>query len=118
MLMSKKLIQESDWMNIKHSQVVPFYDVTGSVKGCQYIFKNSSTEHSVLNLLDQDINNIYSYQSQVAQIGQKKFMLRKSDNGAFIVVISSCLRQELIDHDILEKSEVHYVLSHLQDLVL
>lgn len=59
---------------MRQSQAVPFYDISGSIKGCQYILKTSGKAsggkapagHSVLNLLDQDINNLYTYESRVA----------------------------------------------------
>ena len=33
-MLSKKVIQKYDWLFIKNSSVVPFYDGCGSVKGC------------------------------------------------------------------------------------
>ena len=62
-IISKKCIQVSDWNDVKNSKAIPFYDEQGCTKGCQFVYKHNQKDLVFLNLLDQDKNNQYSYQS-------------------------------------------------------
>lgn len=43
---------------------MPFYDQKdGCIKGCQLMLQMNTKERIELNLLDQDLNNTYTYRS-------------------------------------------------------
>lgn len=52
------------------------------------------------------------------QLGQKKFIIDKDDPNQFVLVSSVTLRQQIIDKNLFERSEVFYLLKHMQDLFL
>lgn len=70
---STQMIQKEDFDYIRYSQLIPWHDGKGEIKGCQLIWysetQGKSFENSVINLLDQDVNNIYDYQSQIVSVG-------------------------------------------------
>lgn len=95
-IISRKCIQVSDWNDVKNSKAIPFYDEQGCTKGCQFVYKHNQKDLVFLNLLDQDKNNQYSYQSQNVSLGQKKFYLNEDDPSLFLWVLSVQLRKELV----------------------
>jgi hypothetical protein len=72
----------------------------------------------LINLLDQDSNNLYIYQSEIAQFGFKKFILSKHDASQYMIVISSRIRDHLIRDNIFTEYEVHQLLYTMQKLTL
>jgi hypothetical protein len=51
--------------------------------------KTKQDSCACINLQDQDINNIYSYKSNILNSGNKKFMLSKEKPEQFAMVVSS-----------------------------
>ena len=124
-MLSKKVIQKYDWLFIKNSSVVPFYDGCGSCKGSQLIFQLDDECFPTIDLKDQDLNNIYKYKSDVVLCGKKKFYLAHSENNKekiledeYIIVSSVVLRKDFIEMDIFDPNESHYVLRKAQLLQL
>ena len=58
------MIQNTDWQDLQESQPIPYYDPKdGCIKGCQLLLKINPKEKIGLDLLDQDLNNTYTYKS-------------------------------------------------------
>jgi len=72
-LLSKKIIQIYDWSSIRNSKAVPFIDSNGLIKGCQLILELDNEHSANINLLEQDLNNLHKYQSDIVFTGSKKF---------------------------------------------
>ena len=56
----------------------------------------------MINLLDQDRNNLFTYESDVFYIGYKKFSLIKNDETHFLTVISSRLKAKIVKSKIFD----------------
>lgn len=67
------MIRDSKWNELIHSQVIHFTDHSNKVLGCQLILKHDKNKLSTINLIDDIYNNLYTYQSQIAYVGQKRF---------------------------------------------
>ena len=65
-----------------------------------------------MNLLDQDRNNLFTYESDVLFIGYKKFNLIKNDEDHYLTVISSRIKSSILKQQILDQNEVVQVLNH------
>lgn len=97
LLFSKNIIENCDWDYVRQSIVVPYNDGESynSVKGCKLLFITGPSEGSWINLCDQNISNIYFYESQVVFTGLKKYVLNRPDH--YIVAVSTLLRADLIE---------------------
>lgn len=71
-----------------------------------------------MNLLDQDYNNLYTYQSKLGSIGSKRFHLDSEDNTLFLQVISTSLNQEVLAKNVFDDHEIHHVLSLMENRML
>jgi len=80
--------------------------------------QNFAGNYSVINLLDQDKNNIYTYATEVVCVGSMKYELDTDDRDQYAMVISSVLRHEFIDKKVFENHEAFLVLRKAADKVL
>ena len=69
-----------------------------------------------INLLDQNKNNIYQFETKIANFGQRKFMLRKDNPEIYAVVISATLKKEVIEKNIFENMETIMILSVINEI--
>ena len=104
--------------HLKNSQAVPFYDECKAIKGCQYILFNKPNDYSVINLLDADKNNVYTYKTEVVCMGSKKYELHETDTQQYAMVISACLRSKLVKERVFENHEAYMVLRRASDKML
>jgi hypothetical protein len=64
------MIQNTDWQDLQKSQPIPYYDPKdGCIKGCKLMLQMNTKERIELNLLEQDLNNTYTYKSQIMLLG-------------------------------------------------
>ena len=64
-----------------------------------------------MNLLDQNLNNLHQFQSDLVFTGVKKFEVDANDKDQYVLVVSSVLRKKFIDMEILDSSEVYKCLK-------
>ena len=57
-----------------------------------HCWDGNADDEMFINLLDQDKNNIYQYETKIACFGQKKFMLNPHDPEKYAIVISATLK--------------------------
>ena len=74
---------------MRQSVIIPFIDEDHIQQGCQCILLHSQDRKTMLNLIDQEINNLYSYESEIIKMGSKRFELSQDDHEDFIVVVSA-----------------------------
>lgn len=99
---SKACISDYDWNEVKKSIAIPFFDVSGQIKGCQFILKRNKHKFTLINLLDQNRNNLFTYESDIFFIGYKKFNLIKNDENHYLTVISSRIKSNIIKKQLLD----------------
>ena len=108
-----------DFNHLKNSEAVSFYNGDDmSVKGCQLFIQKSEGAFTIINLLDQDLNNVYIYRSTVVCVGSKKFELDSKDSQQYAWVISACLRDQYISMKIFENHEAFLLLRKATDKAL
>ena len=141
-LLSNEFIENADYKVIVNSQAVPFYH-EDKIKGCQLILnKNALTKEqreeqerglhmsqvhktsnytkiqnklAIINLLDQDINNLFKYKSEVVFVGNATFELDEKDDHQNCKVVSAMFRQSFIDKDIFSNQEAFLILRRATD---
>ena len=59
----------------------------------------------MIELKEQDLNNIYSFKSQVILIGHKNFQVSEDDPQQYVLVVSGRLRQNIINMDLFDRCE-------------
>ena len=69
-----------------------------------------------INLLDQDKNNIYQFETKIANFGQRKFMLNRNNPEIYAVVISATLKKDVIEKNIFENMETIMILSVINEI--
>lgn len=89
---------------LKYSRAVPAYDEKhnpAAIKGCKLLFLKDIVNIKnllLINFLEQDLNNVYTFQSDLAFMGQKKYILDMNDPQQYVLVVSSLLKQEVIEN--------------------
>jgi len=68
-----------------------------------------------LNLLDQELNNIYTYESNISKIGYKKFEINSEDHSENIIVVAAKLNEEIISRTIFTDQETFKILKKMHD---
>ena len=106
------MIQNTDWQDLQKSQPIPYYDPKdGCIKGCKLMLQMNTKERIELNLLEQDLNNTYTYKSQIMLLGQKRFNIKgKQFPQEYVMVVSAILRKNIIEKKIFERSEAYSIL--------
>lgn len=133
---SNQFIQKTDYSTLIKSQVVPFYTKENEIKGCQlYVLINRKNEYCVLSLVDSDI---YTYESDVLILGQRRFELntkmldhdhevqfeensleyRQHKQQEYAVVVSAMLRSDLIHKNIFHNDESYFILRNATDKLM
>ena len=54
-------------------------------------------------LIDQEMNNIYAYESNIVRIGSKRFELSKDDYDDYLVIVAAKINDEVIDLNLLDQ---------------
>jgi len=116
--MSKKIIHISDWNFLEDSCFIPFVDNDFQQQGCQIVFYHSDKRTTYLNLLDQDVNNIYTYESNISKIGYKKFEMNSQDHNENIVVVAAKLKESVISRAVFSDQETFKILKKMHDQIL
>jgi len=85
------------------------------MKGSQFLFWNDYKENNlefdkVLRLKEQDLNNIYSSKTKLAQYGYQKFLTSKTSHDDYFLVVSSHLLRKIFLHGNLENEESAFIL--------
>ena len=104
-MLSQALIKNSNWSDLIFSQVIPFTDHSDKILGCQLVLKHDKTRLSTVNLIDDIYNNLYTYKSQIAYVGQKRFQINKSDPSEFVIVISAKMCENIIQMNLFDQFE-------------
>jgi len=95
--------------------ILPYFDKQGKVKGSTLILRE---DNQIINLLDQEINNIYHHNSEMLQFGHQKFLTNKDNHEEYILVVSAQLKQRVYMHGNFENNEAHYILNKIQKKLL
>lgn len=66
----------------------------------------------IINLLEQNLNNLYTLKSEFCFFGKKYFALNEDDPLNHILVVSSVLRPNVLKNNVFEKSEIFKILRH------
>jgi len=69
-----------------------------------------------INLLDQDKNNIYQYETQIASFGQKKYMLNPQNPEIYAIAIVAILKKEVLEKNIFENMETVMILTVINEI--
>ena len=64
------------------------------------------------------MNNLYTYESDLACVGQKRLELTRANCDEFLILISVKLRDSVLKKNILDKRETQAILSQEQDIIL
>jgi hypothetical protein len=95
--------------------IIPYFDKKGEVKGCQLIMKEDGL---TINLMDQDINNIYHQNSEMLQFGHQKFLTNDDNHDEYILMISVQFKQKVYMRGNFENNEAYYILNKIQKKLL
>ena len=99
-MMSKECIQNSDWNCIQNSVVLPFQHLDQHENlrtyGCQFLLSRDSGPPIKINMIDRVFNNLYTYESQVVLVGQKKFQVNRDDQNDYVIIISARISTRII----------------------
>ena len=71
-----------------------------------------------LNLIDQEVNNLFSYESNIIKIGSKRFELNKDDYEDFLIVVAARINEEVVQKNILDQQESFKILRTMQEILL
>lgn len=118
MMMSNNCIKSTNWNFLKASYVIPFLDENQRFQGCQFIMVTNKNKKTMINLIDQQMNNLYTYESDLACVGQKRLELTRETCDEFLILISVKLRDSVLKKNILDKRETQAILSQEQDIIL
>lgn len=116
--LSNKCIKLTNWNYLKQSIIIPFVDEEHTQQGCQVILQHDRSRKTYLNLIDQQINNLYSYESNIVKIGSKRFELSKEDYEDFLVVVAAKINHDVIEKNILDQQESFKILRTMQEILL
>lgn len=75
------------------------------------ILRTAQNKKSEINLLDQEFNTQYKYQSEILLVGHKKFQIDPDDPAQFVVVSACRLRSNYIEQAVFTRDEAHHVLQ-------
>jgi hypothetical protein len=88
------------------SIAIPYID-GDRINGCKLQILSSTKdleEISLINLKDSGEGNLYSYQNDLCNVGQKKFYFSENEKlKQFVIVVSVRLRKEIIEKVIKDK---------------
>lgn len=105
-MMSKECIQNSDWNHIQNSVVLPFQHLDQNERirnlGCQFLLSRENGSPIKINMIDRVFNNLYTYESQVVLVGQKKFQVNRADQNDYIIIISARISTRIIEKKMFE----------------
>jgi len=121
-LLSSEMIQASNFEYLTNSEAVSFFVKKGAdkmeVKGCQLFLQKNQGDYCVINLLDQELNNLFMYQTSAVFLGWKTFELHPENNTHYAMVVSVLLREKFIYKDTFDNDEAFMVLRNSTDRVL
>jgi hypothetical protein len=95
--------------------IIPYFDKKGEVKGSQLILKE---DDQTINLIDQEINNIYHQNSEMLQFGHQKFLTNEDNHDEYILVVSVQFKQKVYMRGNFENNEAYYILNKIQKKML
>jgi hypothetical protein len=76
LLFSQEMMEACDYKYVQKSQIIPF-KIKGTRKyeiiGCQFVINMNRDRIQMLNLIEEQYQNLYNYQSKIIKIGQVKF---------------------------------------------
>lgn len=81
------------------------------------MWHNKETK-TFLNLIDQSVNNLFSYESNIIKIGSKRFELNKDDYEDFLIVVAARINEDVVQKNILDQQESFKILRTMQEILL
>lgn len=81
--------------------MIPFYDHTNDIKGCQIIKIYQPNEKEltlkIIGLYDEDQNNIYTYKTDILEYGYQKFYNNNHDMSNYTIVLAAKIRSKFVN---------------------
>lgn len=75
-------------------------------------------DDQTINMIDQDINNIYHQNSELLQFGHQKFLTNEDNHDEYILVVSVQFKQKVYMRGNFENNEAYYILNKIQKKLL
>ena len=69
-------------------------------------------------MIDRVFNNLYTYESQVVLVGQKKFQVNRNDQNDYIIIISARISTRIIEKKMFEQYETFSILRGAQEIMI
>lgn len=110
----------SDFNYTELMHALPFHDLKGSIKGFQLAWFDANnsrqwnrfkTSSNFLNLLDQDMNNLYNYKSNLVNVGTQRINIDTGQVHKYAVIVSASLLKDIIDREVFDEAESSSILD-------
>lgn len=115
---SNKCIKMTNWNYLRKSTIIPFLDDENVQQGCQIIMMHDRKRKTYLNLIDQEMNNIYTYESNIVKIGSKRFEVNRDDYEDYIIVVAAKINDEVVDLNLLDQQETFKILRTMIEIMM
>ena len=96
----------------------------GAILGNQLVLKHDIVNNgkedlfSLINLIDDRYNNLYTYESQILRVGKKKFLVDEKDITNYLYVISARIRDDVVALNQFDQYESYTILRGATEIIL